>query len=77
MNLIRPAVSPWALRARSFSTPIVSSGSVVTDLVAASRKRNSRAGSVSMAPLSTFRVMEAMNICCRLIRPMSEPSPML
>ncbi len=65
MKWIWPAASPWTLSARSFITLGVRPGSVVTDLVAASKKPKSRAGSVRVSPLITFLIIEATNICCR------------
>ena len=49
--------------------------SVVSEAVAALRNRTSRSKRVRVPPEMTFSVSAAMNACCRLIRPMSLPSP--
>ena len=53
------------------------SGQVVTadDPVAALRNEYTRLGRVSVPALTTLLIIEAMNACCRFIRPMSEPLP--
>ena len=44
---------------------------MVSDLVAASRKLYSRTGLASVPAETALLAIEARNVCCRFIRPMS------
>ncbi len=54
---------------------VIDSKSVCSELVAALRKPTTRLGRVSVPAETTLLAMAAMNACCRLTRPMSDPSP--
>ena len=72
--LSRPMPLNCAPRSAIFarlSSPV----SRVRDWVAASRNCTRRIGLASVLALITWWAIEAMNACCRFIRPMSEPSP--
>ncbi len=70
--------SAWTDRAiLARAVTLARSGSVVKDLVPASSTPISRSGRVSRPVLVTSWIMDDRNVCCRSMRPRSEPSPIL
>lgn len=77
MNSMLSVPTFWMLWATAVMLVRPNSGSVVSAFVAALRKEKSLSGRSRSEVEVAFCATEAMKACCRLIRPRSEPSPIV